>query len=60
MLSARDRAIKLRNGKQTILTDEIIDVEGEIERLQHEVLNGNANLSDFQAACDRWVASHSK
>jgi len=60
MLSARDRVIRIRNGKQTSPNKEIVSVESEIERLQHDVMNGRATLADFQAACDRWVVSHSK
>ena len=51
ILNAHDRIIKARYEQPYKTTDEIRKAEAEIKRLQHEVMNGQANLSDYQAAC---------
>lgn len=56
ILDAHSRIIKARQGQPYMSNDEIRKTEQDINRLQHEVMNGQAMLSDYQVACDRWVS----
>lgn len=56
ILNARDRIIKAHRGRQYEATDEIRPAERNIERLQLDVMNGQAKLSEYQAPCERWVS----
>jgi hypothetical protein len=55
LLTARDRIIEAQEGRQYKATDEIRKAEHEIEGLQKEVMSGQANLSDFREATERWA-----
>jgi hypothetical protein len=56
ILDAHARIIKARQGQPYVATDEIRKAEQDINKLQHEIMNGQAMLSDYQTACDRWVS----
>lgn len=55
ILTARNRIIKAHKGRQYKATDESRTAEATIERLQHEVLNGQTSLAEYRAACERWA-----
>jgi hypothetical protein len=54
ILNARDRIIEVHKGRQYRASDEIRAAEREIERIQHDVMNGQAQLDDFQKAVNAW------
>lgn len=48
------RIIEAHKGRQYRASDEIRSIEEEIDRIYRAVLNGQANISDFQDAIHAW------
>ena len=49
-----DRIVQAHQGRQYHATAEIKQAEDEIDRIYKAVIEGQAGLSDFQDACNRW------
>ena len=54
VLASCNRIIEALKGKQYRASDAIRKTEEDVNHLYHEVLNGQASLVEYQAACKRW------